>query len=124
MAWTKNDYPDSMKNLDTKVRNKAIEIANALLDDNYEEGRAISIAISQAKEWDNEESGISSSDENQHVVPHDGKWAIKKEHSQRASYVFDTKQDALDRAKEIARNQSSYVVIHRKDGTIQDTIKP
>ncbi|SDD31164.1 hypothetical protein SAMN02799630_02741 [Paenibacillus sp. UNCCL117] len=40
-----------MKNLDTRVRNKAVEIANALLEDGYEEGRAIAIATAQAKEW-------------------------------------------------------------------------
>ena len=33
------------------VRNKAIEIANALLDDGYEEGRAIAIATAKAEEW-------------------------------------------------------------------------
>lgn len=31
MAWNKNDYPESMKNLDESVRNKAIEIATASL---------------------------------------------------------------------------------------------
>ncbi len=51
MPWTKNDYPDSMKNLDKKVRDKAIDIANALLEEGYEEGRAIPIAIDKAKEW-------------------------------------------------------------------------
>ncbi len=39
-----------MKNLNPSVRNEAIKIANALLEEkNMEEGRAISIAISQAK---------------------------------------------------------------------------
>jgi uncharacterized protein YdaT len=33
MPWTKTDYPNSMKNLPTAVRNKAIEIANALLEE-------------------------------------------------------------------------------------------
>ncbi|CAH0347329.1 MULTISPECIES: hypothetical protein [unclassified Bacillus (in: firmicutes)] len=49
MPWSKDDYPDAMKNLDADVRNKAIEIANALLDDGYEDGRAIPIAIDRAK---------------------------------------------------------------------------
>jgi uncharacterized protein YdaT len=40
-----------MKNLPVRVRHKAVEIANALLEDGYEEGRAISIAIAQAREW-------------------------------------------------------------------------
>ena len=43
MPWTKSDYPDSMKDLEIHVREKAIEIANALLRDGYEEGRARAI---------------------------------------------------------------------------------
>lgn len=51
MVWTKNNYPDSMKNLDGKVREKAIDIANALLEkENMDENKAIPIAISKAKE--------------------------------------------------------------------------
>lgn len=49
MPWKKNDYPVSMKNLEPRVRNKAVEIANALLEDGYEEGRAIAIATAKGK---------------------------------------------------------------------------
>ncbi|MDP1419842.1 DUF2188 domain-containing protein [Peribacillus simplex] len=52
MPWNKNDYPNSMKNLDEDVREKAIEIANALLDEGYEDGKAIPIAIDRAKMWE------------------------------------------------------------------------
>jgi len=31
MPWTKKNYPNAMKNLSSKVRNKAIDIANAIL---------------------------------------------------------------------------------------------
>jgi uncharacterized protein YdaT len=52
MPWTKDSYPVSMKNLPDKIRNKAIEIANALLEEkDMEEGIAIAIAISRAKAW-------------------------------------------------------------------------
>ena len=52
MPWTKTDYPVSMKNLPEAVRNKAIEIANALLEEkNMDEGIAIATAISRAKDW-------------------------------------------------------------------------
>jgi uncharacterized protein YdaT len=40
-----------MTNLPPAIRLKAIEIANALLEEGYEEGRAIRIAIAKAKEW-------------------------------------------------------------------------
>lgn len=52
MPWNKNDYPPSMKNLDPRIRNKAVEIANALLEEGYEEGRAIAIGTAKAEEWD------------------------------------------------------------------------
>ena len=40
-----------MRHLDQRVREKAIEIANALLEEGYDEGKAIRIAIAKAKEW-------------------------------------------------------------------------
>lgn len=51
MPWTATRYPASMQNLPEVVRDKAIEIANALLAEGYEEGRAIRIGIAKAKEW-------------------------------------------------------------------------
>ena len=51
MPWDENYYPRSMAHLQSEIRVKAIEIANALLEEGYEEGRAIRIAIAKAKEW-------------------------------------------------------------------------
>jgi len=52
MPWTHDSPPDSMKNLPAKVKNKAVDIANALYKDgNHDDGSVIAIAISQAKKW-------------------------------------------------------------------------
>ena len=51
MPWTELRYPPAMQHLPDATRSKAIEIANALLDEGMEEGRAIRIAIAKAKEW-------------------------------------------------------------------------
>jgi len=51
MPWNSTYYPTSMKNLPVWVREKAIEIANALLAEGMEEGKAIRVAIAKAKEW-------------------------------------------------------------------------
>lgn len=51
MPWNSSYYPVSMKNLPPAVREKAIEIANALLEAGDDEGRAIRIGIAKAKEW-------------------------------------------------------------------------
>ena len=54
MPWNKSNYPESMKNLDTDVRNKAIDIANKLVEEEgMNEGKAIPIAIKQAKKSEN-----------------------------------------------------------------------
>jgi uncharacterized protein YdaT len=50
MPWNYDHFPTSMKHLPPVVREKAIEIANALLDEGMDEGKAIRIAIAKAKE--------------------------------------------------------------------------
>jgi uncharacterized protein YdaT len=40
-----------MKNLEPPVKDKAVEIANKLIEKGYNEARAIPIAISRSKEW-------------------------------------------------------------------------
>ena len=56
-----------------------------------------------------------------HIVPNkkDGGWDIKQGGAKRSSGHFDKKQDAVDRGREISRNQKTEFVIHRKNGTIQ-----
>ncbi len=51
MPWDEDRYPSAMRNLSPFVRAKAIEIANALLDEGYDEGMAIRVGIAKAKEW-------------------------------------------------------------------------
>lgn len=56
----------------------------------------------------------------QHVVPHEEGWAVKGEGNERYTYVTDLQADAIDRARDIAINYGSDVIIHRKDGSIRD----
>ena len=51
MPWNEHRYPNSMKNLLPRVRSKAIDIVNALLEEGYDEGRCIRIVIWRAKRW-------------------------------------------------------------------------
>lgn len=57
---------------------------------------------------------------NQHVVPHDGRWAVRGENNEKATSIHDTQREAIGVAREIAQNQKSEVVIHRPDGRIRD----
>lgn len=49
MPWHNRGYPPSYKNQPTELREKAVEIANALLQDGAEEGIAIATGLKQAR---------------------------------------------------------------------------
>ncbi len=51
MPWSVWSYPPAMEALPPLVREKAIEIANALLAEGHDDGFAIRVAIARAKEW-------------------------------------------------------------------------
>ena len=57
---------------------------------------------------------------NQHVVPNDDGWGVRGEGNDRLSSRHQTQGDAIDAARNIARNERSEVVIHGKDGKIRD----
>lgn len=57
---------------------------------------------------------------NQHVVPHNGAWGVLGEGNEKVSRVVDTQSKAIEIAREIARNQSSELIIHRPNGQIRD----
>ncbi|UOR13441.1 DUF2188 domain-containing protein [Halobacillus amylolyticus] len=146
MPWDTTDYPSSLKSLDQVVRKKAIDIANAMIDEGYDEGRAIPIATEQAKEWyenatqdeikemknksdqDLRNRGEGNDypsrpellDKGEHVVSHENGWAVQAEDAKQPSDVFNKKQFAVERAKEVAKNKGTKIIIHKKDGSIQE----
>jgi len=56
----------------------------------------------------------------QHVVPNGDKWAVKGAGNEKYTKIVDTQKQAIGIAREIAKNQQSELVIHKKDGTIRD----
>jgi uncharacterized protein YdaT len=51
MPWSSENFPRAMDRLPVVVRAKAIEIANALLEEGHDDGFAIRVAIARAKQW-------------------------------------------------------------------------
>ncbi|QKS70106.1 DUF2188 domain-containing protein [Paenalkalicoccus suaedae] len=145
MPWSMNNYPSSWKNLKDLVRKKAIDIGNAMLTDGYKEEDVIPIATEQAKKWyedaskeekqelenkstqdltshsKNSSSNPELNEKGVHVVSHDSGWAVRSSDASRASGIFDKKNEAIERAKEIAKNKGTSVVIHKRDGSIQQS---
>ena len=54
-----------------------------------------------------------------HVVPNPGGgWDVRRGGAARASAHLDTKREAVERGREISRNQQTELRIHNKDGQI------
>lgn len=56
----------------------------------------------------------------QHVVPSGNGWAVRRSGAEKATARFDTQKDAIDRAREIAKNQGSELYIYGRDGRIRE----
>ena len=57
-----------------------------------------------------------------HVVPNrGGGWDVRRGGAERASGLFDTKQEAVDRGREISRNAGTEFKIHNRDGRISES---
>lgn len=147
MPWNMQDYPDSMKNMEPLVRKKAIDIANAMEEEGYEEDQLIPIAQSQAKKWfenasEDEKEAFEREENPRKTDRHDSSsneeliennvvvyfeedtWKVKTEDAKRADSTFDRKDDAVNRATEIAKKRETKVIVYKQDGTIQDEKKP
>ncbi|WP_100332140.1 DUF2188 domain-containing protein [Bacillus xiapuensis] len=124
MPWNQKDYPDSMKNLPLKVRNKAIEIANALLDEGYDEGRSIAIAIDRARSAVGKGHGSDGGRPVYHVQPDDeGRgWRLMKEDGHKPLAKADAKEELTALAKQYAKKHEGILVIHRADGSEAETL--
>lgn len=58
-----------------------------------------------------------------HLVPKDDEWTVRLEGSDEDLTLHSKKQSAVEAARGIARAHApSHLVVHRADGTVQDTI--
>ena len=147
MPWDMKDYPDSMKNMDPLLRKKAIDIANALEAQGYNDGRAIPIAHARAHEWFDDASkdelkeydkapdpkkdddhettaNIDLLDNDVKVFYEEDVWKVQTVGAERPDQTFEYKDDAVKRAEEMAKNKESKVVIYKQDGDLQTKRKP
>lgn len=53
------------------------------------------------------------------VTTQDEGWAVKTEGSERAYRVTDTKEEAVEIGRELAKNSGVDLIVQRTDGTIQ-----
>jgi hypothetical protein len=57
---------------------------------------------------------------NQHVVPHNGDWAVRGAGNQRVTSVHPTQAAAIGAARDIAIRQQTEMFVHRPNGQIRE----
>lgn len=60
------------------------------------------------------------SKKNQHVVPHGDDWAVKGAGNGKPTSIHSTQAEAIERARSIAQNQHSELLIHGENGRIRE----
>lgn len=55
-----------------------------------------------------------------HVIPDGNRWVVKRELARRATRVLSSRGEAVDLARSLATESSGEVVVHRRDGTMQE----
>ncbi len=56
----------------------------------------------------------------QHVVPHNGEWAVRGEGNSKVTSTHGTQSEAIDAGRRIAQNQQAELRIHRPNGQIRE----
>jgi hypothetical protein len=122
MSLTQTNYPVSFKFLNPEVKNKAIEIANSLIEGGFELEVSEVIALSNAKLWACY-FNLRPREKRLHVhlVPHPKGWALISEDASLVYFLFSSKNDALVRARAFAKNEKLKLYIHSIAGNINDS---
>jgi hypothetical protein len=61
-----------------------------------------------------------ASSNNQHVLPRSDGWAVKKAGASRDTRIFEKQSQAIEYAKDVAKNNKSELFIHSRDGRIRE----
>lgn len=80
----------------------------------------LSQARSKKDQVQAKKGGIERMGKNQHVVPNKDGWAVKGEGNQRNTVVTKTQREAIDIARQIAKNQGSELFVHGQNGQIRE----
>lgn len=120
MVWTTRNYPQRFNLLSPKVREKAITIGNALVQNNLPPAQAERIAYERAVDWAHRAEYSRTPQPEHHVMPYFGGWAVFYQGCDKPEYKFATQEAAIRQAVAMAQGKYSDVVIHGVDGRITE----
>jgi len=55
-----------------------------------------------------------------HVIPDRNRWVVRRERAKRAARILSDREQAIALARSLAQEGNGEVIVHRKDGTMQE----
>ncbi|HET7586932.1 MAG TPA: DUF2188 domain-containing protein [Gammaproteobacteria bacterium] len=115
------DYPE-MSHLDPDARRRATELAHQLSDEGYPEQQAVRTAVQRVTAEAQRTSGQHAADTEaeKYVTPHEEGWAVVSPTGEHQTALYATKEEALEKAREVARKEHSRVHVQGADEHVED----
>ncbi|HET7307951.1 MAG TPA: DUF2188 domain-containing protein [Gammaproteobacteria bacterium] len=109
MPPEKPDYPPEMAHLDPDARSRAAKLAKQLEEEGYPEQQAIRTAIGRMTQEDQSTAGghVAPTDPEKYVTPHEEGWAVVSPTGEHQTSLYASKEEALEKARELARKEHS-----------------
>lgn len=116
MPSDKADYPPEMAHLDPDARSRAAKLAKQLEDEGYPEQQAIRTAVSRMTQECRSTAGshVAPTEAEKYITPHEEGWAVVSPTGEHQTSLYATKEEALEKARELARKEHSR--LHVEDG--------
>lgn len=108
------------------LHQRTLEQTRSLIADGFDRERALRIATARAELWARRNGPPDTVERHghQHVVPYGERWAVWTDGVEGAGGVFETRYEATLRARNLAQQDETLVVIHALDGQIHDVVLP
>lgn len=116
-------YPASFKLLRTEVRNKAIKIAQNLIDKDFPLNIAYNIAYSNAGSWAKSKDAREDLDfdpDAVHLVKHPMAWLLISNSGEEIYFAEPDKAEAMKAATTLGKQLKLKVFIHSDEGFVVD----
>ena len=127
MVYTKSKHPRALDNLPQEIKEKAIEILNALVSAEKKMDReyALAISIVRAKEWvkrNETKKKTRSPRVKYYVTPHEKGWTVKSDSESPVEFLYTDKEMAIRTAKSLAKKHHAELVVNKSDGKVDQII--
>lgn len=119
---TTQDYPPEMAHLAPDIRARAVKLLHELVEEGYPEVQAIPLALRRvAANHQTEANGdVAATEAEKYVTPHEEGWAVVSPTGEHQTSLYETKEEALARARELARKEHSRIRLEDGDERVID----